>query len=171
MQKIKDFLKKNKGRLTGISTPIIGAQWEVTASDYDVARKLIIFLEDRRVLYVPCEAEVPRYAYESIQEIRKFLTEQMMSLNEKSLLMPHYEAMRAECRRGITELDKHGKWILEGGGLGGAIYLNSELGRLRGVFGIHLALICSKLDVELSENLKMLLPANTENDELEGADE
>src|SRR6266511_3858272 len=48
------------GRITGFSTPTsFGLQCKPPQVDVDVAREVIVFLEDRRVLYSPYEAEVP----------------------------------------------------------------------------------------------------------------
>ncbi|MGE4318639.1 MAG: DUF6650 family protein [Deferribacterales bacterium] len=171
MDKIRKAKNMFKYRLTGISFPFGGISWEKKKSERDYVKELLSFLEDRRVLYVPCEAEVPRYAYESVQEIRKFLTQYMINVGEKSYIYPHLKALRAECVRTIIALEKDGGWIISGNGLGNAIHLNSELGRLRGIFGVQLAILCNDLDVDISENLVTILPANTESEELEGTDE
>lgn len=52
----KDIL----GRLTGFSTPFIGVSWDPSNTEKDVAKSVIAFLEDRRVLYVPSEVEITR---------------------------------------------------------------------------------------------------------------
>ena len=44
-----------------------------------VARKVITFLEDRRVLFVVYELESPSHCAESIVKIREFLTEQLLN--------------------------------------------------------------------------------------------
>ena len=38
-------------RLTGISCPIFGVSWNPAETDISIARRVIIFLEPRRVLY------------------------------------------------------------------------------------------------------------------------
>jgi hypothetical protein len=48
-------------RLTGISTPFGGASWQPAEMEIAGARRVIAFLEDRRVLYDPCQMEVPSW--------------------------------------------------------------------------------------------------------------
>ena len=48
-------------RLTGISTPFGGASWQPAEMEIAAARRVIAFLEDRRVLYEPSEMEVPSH--------------------------------------------------------------------------------------------------------------
>jgi hypothetical protein len=45
-------------RLTVISTPFGGASWQPSETEIVAARRVIAFLEDRRVLYAPEEMEV-----------------------------------------------------------------------------------------------------------------
>ena len=60
-------------RLTGVSTPLGGVSFEPATSDVKVARSVIIFLEDRRVLYDPSEIEFGKYCVQSVLGIRQFL--------------------------------------------------------------------------------------------------
>ena len=53
-------------RLTGISTPFGGASWQPAELGIAGARRVIAFLEDRRVLYDPCEMEVPDHCVRSV---------------------------------------------------------------------------------------------------------
>jgi hypothetical protein len=45
-------------RLTRISTPLGGESWQSSDLEVSAARRVIAFLEDRRVLYAPEEMEV-----------------------------------------------------------------------------------------------------------------
>lgn len=40
------------GRITGFSVPIFGVSWNPPQPDVTAARKVLVFLEDRRVLYI-----------------------------------------------------------------------------------------------------------------------
>jgi len=72
-------------RLTGISTPVIGVSWEPPVSESDAARRVLVFLEDRRVLYEPSELEVPEQCVESSYG---FASTSPMSLETSKLIRP-----------------------------------------------------------------------------------
>lgn len=72
-------------RLTGISAPLGGLQWEYHEPDRDVAARVVSYLEDRRVLYVACEAEVPSDAVDSVLEIRRYLTGELGSVTDRRI--------------------------------------------------------------------------------------
>lgn len=48
-------------RLTGISTPLGGASWQPAELEVSGARRVIAFLEDRRVLNELSQREVPSH--------------------------------------------------------------------------------------------------------------
>jgi len=78
-------------RLTGISTPLGGASWEPAELEIGAARRLVAFLEDRRVLYDPGQLEVPSHCVQSVLEIRRCLSEELGIPGVKPSPMP--EAM------------------------------------------------------------------------------
>jgi hypothetical protein len=71
-------------RLTGISTPLVGVSWQPTDLEVSAARRVIAFLEDRRVLYAPDSLEVPSHCVESVLEIRRFLSGELGKLETGS---------------------------------------------------------------------------------------
>ncbi|WP_157661795.1 DUF6650 family protein [Burkholderia ubonensis] len=68
-------------RITGFSVPVFGIQWNPSETERAVARRVLTFLEDRRVLYSPSEMEVPSHCVESVQRIREFLTSELGKLD------------------------------------------------------------------------------------------
>ena len=40
-------------RITGLSVPVFGVSWTPPAAEVTIARRVVTFLEDRRVLYNP----------------------------------------------------------------------------------------------------------------------
>src|SRR5260370_30779170 len=82
-------------RLTGISTPLVGVSWQPTDMEVSAARRVIAFLEDRRVLYAPDSLEVPSHCVESVLEIRRFLSGELGKLETGSefVLVLGWEAL------------------------------------------------------------------------------
>ncbi len=72
-----------KNRLTGISCPVFGLSWNPPEAECLIAQRVIAFLEDRRVLYVPSEIEVPEHCVQSVLKIREFLTNELAKINSK----------------------------------------------------------------------------------------
>lgn len=73
-------------RLTGLSTPVFGVSWGPLEPEIDVARRVIAYLEDRRVLYNPGELEVPEHCVESVLDIRRTLTRELAPLDRETEL-------------------------------------------------------------------------------------
>lgn len=150
------------GRLTGISTPLGGVSWQATETESAAARRVISFLEDRRVLYAPDELEVPEHCVHSVLEIRRFLTGELGKLDNSSELSASLRAMRAACRKFLERVGA-------GGDERAILYANhqghwaswtfySALGEMRGTFGVHLARIASPFKLDIEDALAAILP-------------
>lgn len=126
----KDIAK----RITGISTPIFGVSWNPEKTERDIARQVIAYLEDRRVLYNPYDMECPDYCVQSVLQIREFLTSKIGETPEKTELSNSLRAMRASCRKFLNDTDD--PHIVNRGfqmrSYTGWVFL-SALGELRGV--------------------------------------
>ena len=154
-------LPRWSNRLTGISTPFGGVSWTPTELNINVANELITSLEDRRVLYVPYAVENPQYTVESVREIRAELTELLKRVDRDSALGESMRAMRAACRKFLTDSDQFGPYqahIMP-------VNLAVALGELRGVFGIHVARISAAYEIDIEIGLARILPEDTELDE------
>ncbi len=62
-------------RITGIAP--WSAQWEYLETNRDVARRVLVDLEDRRVLFFSHGREDPEQCRQSAYEIRKLMTEEL----------------------------------------------------------------------------------------------
>ncbi len=142
-----------KERLTGISCPIFGISWNPSQTKRTKATQIITFLEDRRVLYNYLYQECPNECIESVIEIRKFLTEKMQDLAPDSNLYCYLKAMRMACRKFS---DYHFGHINNNGTSGWEFH--SELGKLRGTFGIMLAQMAVTYGVDIKDELASILP-------------
>lgn len=158
-------------RLTGISTPLGGVSWQPSELEAGAARRIIAFLEDRRVLYAPDELEVPSHCVKSVLEIRQFLSNELGKLDSGSRFAAGLRAMRAACRKFLERVgvdgrdtilyaNRHGHWA--------SWTFYSALGEMRGTFGIHLAQIAAQFRLDIEDRLATILPAEAEGDESAG---
>lgn len=86
-------------RLNGISTPIFGVSWTPATPDVAVARSVLAFLEDRRVLYSPINFEENGHSISSVTQIRSFLTDVIGSGGISDEFAGTLRTMRGICRR------------------------------------------------------------------------
>jgi len=155
--KFKDIIK----RINGISTPVFGVSWEPKNSERDIAKEVITYLEDRRVLYVPSEMEVPQHCIKSVLKIREFLTSKISKLEQDSELSNSLRAMRAACRKFLNTINSKDGDIIKYGAKRGhyaSWVFNSAIGELRGVFGIHIAKIAVAYGINVEDNLATIMP-------------
>ena len=154
-------------RLTGISTPLGGASWQPAEMEIGAARRVIAFLEDRRVLYEPSEMEVPSHCVHSVIEIRHRLSDELGKLDASSSeLVASLRAMRAACRKFLERVGIDGSdgihhansWGFHNWTFG------SALGELRGTFGIHVAKIAAAFKLDVEDRLASIMPANADAD-------
>lgn len=68
----KDILK----HITGISCPLFGIQWNPPVYSSDIAREIVLFLENKRVLFSLPQNEVINLCILSANEIRTELVNQ-----------------------------------------------------------------------------------------------
>src|ERR1700739_2120823 len=153
-------------RLTGISTPFGGASWQPAEMEIATARRVVAFLEDRRVLYEPGEMEVPSHCVHSVIEIRHCLSDELGKLDGGSELAASLRAMRAACRKFLERGAPDGRDGIHYANSGGyhSWTFGSALGELRGAVGVHVARIAAAFKLDVEDRLASILPANAEAD-------
>jgi hypothetical protein len=148
-------------RLTGISTPIGGVSWKDSEPEAAATRRIVAFLEDRRVLYSPEEMEDTSHCVHSAIEIRHFLTAEIGKLDGGSAFSESLRAMRAACRKFLNRVGADGRegtlYARHRGGWGSWTFY-SALGEMRGTFGIHLARIAAQFKIDVEDKLASILP-------------
>jgi len=152
-------------RVTGLSVPIFGIQWSPPESECAVARRILAFMEDRRVLFVPSEMEVPHHCVESVLRIREFLTGELGSLDSANELALSLRAMRAACRKFLATVEADDHHIIQFGASHGhyaSWIFNGAVGELRGVFGVHIARLAASHGLDVEGELASILPASTD---------
>ena len=160
MKKLKLGFKEIAGRLTGFSIPIFGISWQPSESETQVAKRVIDFLEDRRVLYSPYELEIPHHCISSVFEIRRMLTEEMGKLSKQQALSDDLKLMRASCRKfldliQITRIDTSSHLRINS--FDGWVFY-SALGEFRGTLGIYISKIAASYGIDIEGDLINTLP-------------
>jgi hypothetical protein len=164
-------------RMEGFTPPVFGVSWQPATQDVTVARSIISYLEDRRVLYEPYEVETPQRCIESVIRIREFLTDVLTGQAVGADLTASVQAMRAACRKFLRAVDQR-----SGGPIGrefaeyntdtgeyrpipwdpvpnmNDVEFNQALGELRGVFGIHVGMLAAKYGFDVEDELASILP-------------
>ena len=154
-------------RLTGISSPIFGVSWNPPPADVTVARRVITFLEDRRVLFVDESIEVPSQCVSSVLEVRRYLTSEIQQLPEGELC-GSLRAMRAACRKFLENVDDEGGIVVRYGhhhGHWASWRFGGALGELRAVFGIQIAKMAAQNGLDVEDDLARILPAGDAEDD------
>lgn len=155
--------KNIMSHFTGISCPIFGVSWNPSIPEINIAKKIIVFLEDRRVLFNPYYLEVFEQCIDSVLEIRKFLTNILIELINSKELKEHVEAMRAACRKFLDKTnDKHGaihhNIYFPGRNNGENFFI--VLGDFRTELGFRIGLIAMMFGLDLNDELSSILPTN-----------
>lgn len=153
--------KQVLSRISGFSVPIFGIQWTPSEANRTIAKRVLSFLEDRRVLYVPSEMEVPYHGVESVLRIREFLTAEIGRLADEGQLDQSLRSMRAACRKFLTAVGPEDGPIVRHGfdrGHFASWEFNQALGELRGVFGIHIAILAATHGLDVEQGLATIIP-------------
>jgi hypothetical protein len=150
-------------RLTGFSVPIFGVSWNPPVSHITVARRVIRFLEDRRVLYNPNQMEDLRHCIQSVIEIRHLLTSELSGLTEDEGLPQNLHAMRAACRKFLDTVQDPGQKVIPYENYANEVkgwVFRRALGEMRGVIGIHVAALATQYGIDVEGELESILPAS-----------
>ena len=158
--------KEIVSRITGFSIPIFGVSWEPSEPEITVARRVVAFLEDRRVLYNDYELEVPEHCVESVMMLREFLTSTLQSLPNQEGLAEHLRAMRAACREFLDDVQEGQRRLIirssfDSGPRSWRFF--TSLGKLRSEIGIRLGVLAVMYGLEVEDNLARILPPVQDN--------
>ena len=163
--KLDELLK----RISGFSVPIFGVSWTPPESEVTIARRVIAFLEDRRVLYNPSDMQDPIHCTESVLQMRSLLTSELGAIETNRPLAQSLRAMRGACRKfldtvGVSPTDTKRKNLGYPGFHRGVSIFNGALGELRGVFGVHIAILAAEYGLDIEHQLARILPSADDED-------
>jgi len=146
-------------RLTGFSVPVFGVSWNPPEPEVAVARRVLAFLENRRVLFNPYHLEVADQCVQSVLEIRRLLTAEIGRLPGDSKLAEHLRGIRAACRRFVDDTRPGSGRILRPyspGPFESAFF--TQLGELRASIGVRIAAIALMHGLDVEGELAGTLP-------------
>ena len=157
--------KEIASRITGFSVPVFGVSWNPPEPEVAIARRVLSFLEDRRVLFNPYHLEVADQCISSVLDIRRSLTEEIGRLSHASKLAEHLRGIRAACRKFLDtmHLDNASHRILRPhwpGAFESEFF--TDLGELRASIGLHIAAIAVMYGIDVEGELAKTLPASDE---------
>ena len=156
--------KQVLSRLTGVSCSVFGAQWNPPEAEISIAKRVITFLEDRRVLYNDYDWECPDHCVRSIIEIRHFLTDELGKLTYDNCISPHLQAMRAACRKFLDAIQANGRGHIIrpfDGGMANWQFC-SALGEFRANMGFRIAVLAVMYGLSINGDLEKILPPKPE---------
>jgi DNA-binding transcriptional MerR regulator len=147
-----------KRKITGLSTPWVGVSWVEVDSDADIVRRVFTFLEDRRVLYEPLNAQLFMYVGPSVKDIREMLTKELATPPEAEQLASSLKEIRAALRKLNTDLE-----AIEHSGLVNPGEIRERqvlaLGEARGRVNPILATLAAKYETDVEDELAAVLEA------------
>lgn len=153
-------LRGTKVRFKGMSALGFGASWDFSNADRDEVRGMLVFLEDRRVLYVPERLEVPDEVERSVHEIRKRCTDALSALSERAPARKPIQAIRAACRQFLEEPSPEFRNVSprDFGRFADQLGFFAALGELRARIGAQIASLASYYEIEIEPELAGILP-------------
>lgn len=147
-----------KRKITGLSTPWVGVSWVEVDSDADIVRRVFNFLEDRRVLYEPLNAQLFMYVGSSVKDIREMLTKELATPPEAEQLASFLKEIRAALRKLNTDLE-----AIEHSGLVNPGEIRERqvlaLGEARGRVNPIFATLAAKYETDVEDELAAVLEA------------
>jgi hypothetical protein len=145
-------------RLTGIGAFGFNLNWEKKPGDREIASRVIVFLEARRLLFGSRHTEDELPCLKSAIQIRDFLTEQLMGVDLGESLSNSMRAMRSALRRFIDAAGPYGRNFSNPSGPAGLDPFSLALGDMRSLVGVQLDIIVRNYGLEIEEDLAQILP-------------
>lgn len=143
----------------------LGLRWDRTPGDEAVARSVVIFLEDRRLLFGERHVEDEAHCVASALACRSFLTSQISAAIPDEPLEVTLKAMRAAFRQFVERAGPRGQNFYHRGSMYETDPFSLALGDLRSRVGEQLARIAWRYEIEIDDDLARILPPEDEPDE------
>lgn len=150
-------------RSTGAGAFGFSLNWEQVPGDKDVARRVITFLEDRRLLFGKRHCEDELHCVHSAIEIRRFLSDELAKAKPGRSLEESLRAIRIALRAFVEAAGPDAiNFRYHHGNMTDQFSL--ALGELRSLVGMHLAVIADQYGIEIEDDLAQILPPDIASD-------
>ena len=149
-------------KVTGFSTPLGGIQWsDPGPGEAEIVRRVLVFLEDRRVLYNPFGMEVESDAEYSVRQIREECTKALQALSSDAFAANAVRAIRAACRQFHDDQQEDfvnfdHAWRVRGRGSPGFFM---ALGAFRATVGHQVAVLAGRYEIDVEGPLASIMPS------------
>ena len=144
--------------ITGLSCPIFGIQWNAPPIEANEAKKVVLFLEDKRVLFENANMEDAGHCAQSVLDIRFELTKGLQALPSGSNLAKSLKRMRKACQEFSNSLG-HPKFSQFDYPVQTSI-LERELFKLRQKIGVAVAEMAVAYGLDIDDGLAVIIPFN-----------
>lgn len=150
-------------RLTGAGGFGFSVNWDTVPGDGEVARRVITFLEDRRLLFGKRHMEDEMDCVHSAIEMRHFLTNELSRAKAGKSLADSIRALRAALRvfvdaAGPAAVNFRHRTTMQ------TDEFSLALGELRSRVGLQAALIARQYGIEVEESLAQILPPDLDDE-------
>lgn len=147
-------------RLTGISCPVFGISWDPPEAQRTIAKRIIIFLEARRVLYADYDVEALCQCIESVTKIKEYLTSELPAVTEGTELNSYIRAMRKASNEFLSCFpdNKSDKCRYCNHGTKEYWQFVTAIGELRGIFGVMIGQISKAYGLDVEDDLAQIIP-------------
>ena len=150
----------------GLSPSVQLSRSAPSESEAHVARRVLAYMEDRRVLYQPGALEIPRQCVESVLDMRRFLTGELGGLDQSSDLVAMLKDIRAACRKFLDDVNPtRDYWLVMPPGHYASWTFYPALGALRYATGAGLDKMARAYGLTVEPDLASIFPARPRDDD------
>jgi hypothetical protein len=150
-------------RPTGVGGFGFNVSWEKVPGDKDVARRVINYLEDRRLLFGKRHFGDQYYCVGSANDIRHYLTDELNSAKAGRSLEASLKAIRAAMRAFVDAAGPDAR-NFEYHETMQTNEFSLALGELRSRVGLQVGLIADQYDIDVEPDLEQILPPRDYDD-------
>jgi hypothetical protein len=142
----------------------LNVNWEKAPGDEEIARRIVTFLENRRLLFGVRHLEDELECVHSANQVRDHLTDELLQANPGKSLNSSIRAMRTASRNFVDAAGSDARNFRRHHDPPGTDQFSDALAQLRVLVGLHLEQLVIQYDIEIEPELAQILPPNVPAD-------